>query len=122
MATEASSCLVHDGAFVALEPAALEERTVVASGEKAGLLTFAAPGDAKARIALSWALRRSNLAEEADEQWRAAAALDASLEAQRLGGPAQRLERVLPSEAALVIDAARAQDARGEARRGNGTR
>jgi len=81
-----------------------------------------APGDARARIALSWALRRSNLAEEADEQWRAAAALDASLEAQRLGGPAQRLERVLPSEAALVIDAARAQDARGEARRGNGTR
>jgi Flp pilus assembly protein TadD len=81
-----------------------------------------APGDAKARIALSWALRRSNHAEEADEQWRAAAALDASLEAQRLGGPAQRLERVLPSEAALVIDTARAQDARGETRRGNGRR
>jgi hypothetical protein len=29
---------------------------------------------------------------------------------------------VLPSEAALVIDAARAQDARGEGRRGNGQR
>jgi hypothetical protein len=81
-----------------------------------------APSDAKARIALSWALRRSNHAEEADEQWRAAAALDPSLEAQRLGSPAQRLERVLPSEAALLIDTARAQDARGEGRRGNGQR
>ena len=81
-----------------------------------------APSDAKARIALSWALRRSNHTEEADEQWRAAAALDPSLEAQRLGGPTQRLERVLPSEAALVIDTARAQDARAEGRRGNGRR
>ena len=71
-----------------------------------------APGDAKARIALSWALRAGH-PEEADEQWRAAAALDPTLEPLRLGGPPKgRLERVLPSEAALVIDTLRAAEAR----------
>jgi tetratricopeptide (TPR) repeat protein len=71
-----------------------------------------APGDAKARLALSWALRSSR-PDEADEQWRAAAALDASLEPLRLpAGAKQHLERVLPSESALFNDAARAADAR----------
>jgi tetratricopeptide (TPR) repeat protein len=79
-----------------------------------------APGDAKARIVLSWALRIAH-PDEADEQWRAAAALDASLESQRLyAGPKQRLERVLPSEAALVNDPARLAEARGSASRGAG--
>ena len=71
-----------------------------------------APGDAEARIALSWALRAGH-PEEADEQWRAAAALDPTLEPLRLRGPPKaRLERVLPSEAALVIDTLRAAEAR----------
>ncbi len=71
-----------------------------------------APGDAKARLALSWALRPAR-PDEADEQWRAAAALDASLEPLRLqAGARQHLERVLPSEQALFNDAARAADVR----------
>jgi Flp pilus assembly protein TadD len=74
-----------------------------------------APGDTKARLALSWALRPAR-PDEADEQWRAAVALDASLEPLRLyPGAKQRLERVLPSESALVNDPARAADARAAA-------
>lgn len=69
-----------------------------------------APGDARARLALSWALRRSGRGDEADEQWRAAAALDASLESLRLADPQQRLERVLPSEGALLLDPERRAD------------
>jgi len=81
-----------------------------------------APGDAKARIALSWALRPAH-SDEADEQWRAAAALDPSLESQRLyAGPKQRLERVLPSEAALVNDPARLAEARASGSRGTSGR
>lgn len=71
-----------------------------------------APGDARARLTLSWALRGAERGDEADEQWRAAVALDAALEAQRSPDPTRRLERVLPSESALVIDLVRAQDAR----------
>jgi Tfp pilus assembly protein PilF len=71
-----------------------------------------APGDARARLALSWALRATAQEDEADEQWRAAAALDASLEPERLADPKRRLERVLPSESALTLDAERRADAR----------
>ena len=70
-----------------------------------------APGDAKARIALSWALRAAH-PDEADEQWRAAAALEPALEPLRLDAGKRRLEHVLPSEAALVNDPARAAEAR----------
>jgi Flp pilus assembly protein TadD len=71
-----------------------------------------APGDAKARLALGWALAPSH-PDEADEQGRAAAALDPSLEPLRLSaGAKQHLERVLPSEAALFNDAVRAADAK----------
>ncbi|HEY8234508.1 MAG TPA: hypothetical protein VIJ10_17720 [Vicinamibacteria bacterium] len=63
-----------------------------------------APSDARARLALSWALRGTAQADEADEQWRAAAALDASLEPMRGPDATRRLERVLPSEASLVVD------------------
>ena len=75
-----------------------------------------APGDAKARIVLSWALRAAH-PEEADEQWRAAAALEPALEPLRLDGGKRRLERVLPSEAALVNDPSRAAEARTGAER-----
>jgi Flp pilus assembly protein TadD len=71
-----------------------------------------APSDAHARLGLSWALRRTARADEADEQWRAAAALDPALEPLRLADGRQRLERILPSETALVLDVARAADAR----------
>ena len=71
-----------------------------------------APSDARARLALSWALRGTAHADEADEQWRAAVALDASLESQRGPDATRRLERVLPSETALVIDPDRRADAR----------
>jgi tetratricopeptide (TPR) repeat protein len=71
-----------------------------------------APGDAKARLALGWALRPSH-PDEADEQGRAAAALDPSLEPLRLSaGAKQHFERVLPSESALLNDVARAADAK----------
>ena len=71
-----------------------------------------AAGDARARLALSWALRAQGRADEADEQWRAAAALDASLESQRLADPKRRLERILPSEGALLLDPERRADPR----------
>jgi len=71
-----------------------------------------APSDARARLALSWALRGTEDAEEADEQWRAAASLDASLEPRRQPDLTARLERVLASEAGLLLDTARAADTR----------
>ena len=71
-----------------------------------------AAGDARARLALSWALRAQGRADEADEQWRAAAALDASLESQRLADAKRRLERILPSEGALLLDPERRADPR----------
>lgn len=71
-----------------------------------------APGDARARLVLSWALRGSARADEADEQWRAAESLEPALATQRVADPGRRLERILPSEAALVLDVVRAQDAR----------
>jgi Flp pilus assembly protein TadD len=70
-----------------------------------------APSDARARLALSWALRGTAQADEAEEQWRAAVALDASLEPLRGPDATRRLERVLPSERALVIDPDRRADA-----------
>ncbi len=70
-----------------------------------------APSDARARLVLSWALRNTAHADEADEQWRAAVALDASLEPRRGPDATQRLERILPSEAALLVDPERRADA-----------
>jgi tetratricopeptide (TPR) repeat protein len=69
-----------------------------------------APGDARARLALSWALRGTAHADEADEQWRAAQALDPELESQRPPDATRRLERILPSETALLLDAERKAD------------
>jgi Tfp pilus assembly protein PilF len=71
-----------------------------------------APSDARARLALSWALRGTAQADEADEQWRAAVALDPTLESQRLADPKRRLERILPSETALLLDPERKSDPR----------
>ncbi len=70
------------------------------------------PSDARARLALSWALRGTAQADEADEQWRAAKALDATLESERLADPKRRLERILPSETALLLDPERRSDPR----------
>jgi Flp pilus assembly protein TadD len=69
-----------------------------------------APSDARARLALSWALRGTAHAEEAEEQWRAAAALDASLAGEKAPDATRRLERVFPSEAALLLDPDRRAD------------
>lgn len=69
------------------------------------------PGDAQGRLLLSWALSKSGRGEEADEQWRAAAALVPALEPMRKPDLSRRLERVLPSEPGLLLDPARASDA-----------
>ena len=53
----------------------------------------------------------SGRTEEADEQWRAAAALVPALEPMRKPDLSRRLERVLPSEPGLLLDPARASDA-----------
>jgi tetratricopeptide (TPR) repeat protein len=69
------------------------------------------PGDAQGRLLLSWALSRSGRAEEAEEQWRAAAALVPALEPMRKPDLSRRLERVQPSEPGLLLDPARSADA-----------
>ena len=69
------------------------------------------PGDAQGRLLLSWALSSSGRAEEAEEQWRAAAALVPALEPLRKPDLSRRLERVLPSEQGLILDPARSADA-----------
>ena len=69
------------------------------------------PGDAQGRLLLSWALSASGRTEEAEEQWRAAAALVPALEPMRKPDLSRRLERVLPSEPGLLLDPARSADA-----------
>ena len=69
------------------------------------------PGDAQGRLLLSWALSASGRPEEAEEQWRAAAALVPSLEPMRKADLARRLERPLPSERGLLLDPTRSADA-----------
>jgi tetratricopeptide (TPR) repeat protein len=69
------------------------------------------PGDAEGRLLLSWALLESGRSEEAEEQWRAAAALTPSLEPLRRPDLSRRFERVMPGEEALVLDPARSADA-----------
>jgi tetratricopeptide (TPR) repeat protein len=69
------------------------------------------PGDAQGRLLLSWALAASERAEEAEEQWRAAAALVPALGPMRKPDLSRRLERVLPSEQGLLLDPTRAADA-----------
>ncbi len=71
-----------------------------------------APSDARARLALSWALRGTAQADEADEQWRAATALDPSLASQLRPDATRRMEPILPSESALLLDPERRADAR----------
>ena len=53
------------------------------------------PGDAQGRLLLSWALAAGGRAEEAEEQWRAAAALVPALGPMRTADLSRRLERVL---------------------------
>ncbi len=71
-----------------------------------------APSDPRARLALSWALRSTAHADEADEQWRAATALDPALESQRRPDATRAMEPILPSEFALLLDPERRADAR----------
>jgi Flp pilus assembly protein TadD len=71
-----------------------------------------APSDARARLALSWALRGTAHADEADEQWRAATALDPALELQRRPDATRPMEPILPSESVLLLDPERKADAR----------
>jgi predicted Zn-dependent protease len=58
--------------------------------------------DSHARVVLSWALRRSGKAEEADEAWRAVMALAPSLEPLAREDLSRRFERTAPSELRLV--------------------
>lgn len=60
--------------------------------------------DAHARLVLSWALRRVGRAEEAEAQWQAASAGNASLGPLREPDLSRRFERILASERALVVD------------------
>lgn len=60
------------------------------------------PRDSHARVVLSWALRRSGKAEEADEAWRAVLALAPSLEPLAKEDLSRRFERIAPSELRLV--------------------
>jgi tetratricopeptide (TPR) repeat protein len=69
------------------------------------------PGDGQGRLLLSWALAAASRPEEAEEQWRAAAAVVPTLEPLRKPDLSRRLERVLPSEEGLLLDPARAADA-----------
>ena len=71
-----------------------------------------ATSDARARLALSWALRGTAHADEADEQWRAATALDPALESLRRPDATRPMEPILPSESALLLDPERKADAR----------
>jgi tetratricopeptide (TPR) repeat protein len=78
------------------------------------------PGDAQGRLLLSWALSAGGRAEEADEQWRAAAALVPALAPMHQPDLSRHLERVMPSERGLILDPARSADA--EASRAHVTR
>jgi tetratricopeptide (TPR) repeat protein len=69
------------------------------------------PGDAEGRLLLSWALSAGGRVDEAEEQWRAAAALVPTLAPLRKPDLSRRFERVLPSELGLLLDPARSADA-----------
>jgi lipopolysaccharide biosynthesis regulator YciM len=56
-----------------------------------------------ARVVLSWALRRAGRGEEADEAWRAVAALAPALESLQKEDLSRRFERALPSERRLAL-------------------
>lgn len=63
----------------------------------------ASPRDVHARVVLSWAQRRAGHAEEADETWRAVAALAPALESLAKEDLSRRFERTLPSERRLAL-------------------
>jgi tetratricopeptide (TPR) repeat protein len=69
------------------------------------------PGDAQGRLLLSWALGATARPVEAEEQWRAAAALLPSLAGMRSADLSRPLERVLVSERGLLLDPERRSDA-----------
>ncbi len=79
------------------------------------------PGDAQARLLLSWALGAGGQTAEGEEQWKAAAALAPALAPLRVADLSRPFERVFVSEHALVLDPERREDAeesRGHAARG----
>jgi Tfp pilus assembly protein PilF len=81
------------------------------------------PGDAQGRLLQAWALHSAGRAAEAEEQWRAASALDATLAAARTPDLSRRLERIAVSERGLLVDPERPTDveeARGHLARGEG--
>ena len=70
------------------------------------------PGDAQGRLLLSWALPRRQRPEEAEEQWRAAAALDAGARADARARPvAPPGARAAVGARACMLDPARSADA-----------
>ncbi len=79
------------------------------------------PSDAQGRLLLSWALAAGSRPVEAEEQWKAAAALSPALQGMRSADLARKLERVFVSEQALILDPERSDDAdeaRGHTARG----
>ena len=69
------------------------------------------PSDAQGRLLLSWALHVAGRATEAEEQWRAASALDSTLAGLRTPDLSRRLERAAVSERGLLVDPERRSDA-----------
>lgn len=69
------------------------------------------PTDAQGRLLLSWALQMAGRASEAEEQWRAASAVNSALGALRAPDLSRRLERIALSERGLLVDPERRSDA-----------
>lgn len=91
--------------------ALLFEDDAAAAGFWQSGVVKASPRDVHARVVLSWALRRAGRVEEADETWRAVAALTPALESLQKEDLTRRFERTLPSERRL----ARSESARSRA-------
>jgi tetratricopeptide (TPR) repeat protein len=68
------------------------------------------PGDAHGRLLLTWALAASGRAAEAEEQWKAAVALAPTYQGMRNADLSRKLERILVSEQALILDPERRAD------------
>jgi tetratricopeptide (TPR) repeat protein len=62
--------------------------------------------DARARVALSWALKKAGRAAEAAEEWKGVTALAPNYDAIAVPDLTRRFERVLPSERLLAADRA----------------
>jgi Tfp pilus assembly protein PilF len=62
------------------------------------------PGDAAARLLLTWALRSAGREVEAEEEWKSLQSLTSAFAGLRAPDLQRRFERILPSEGAVVVD------------------